>query len=239
MAIIMDGNGRWAEARSKPRHNGHRAGVESVRAAIEGCRKRNISVLTLFAFSSENWSRPKVEVTLLMNLFLASLKKELPNLLKNNIRLTVIGDVSAFSRKLQDSIKLVEAETAENNGLILQIAANYGGRWDVLQACSQLLRQRAQTGDVETPVSETELSNNLSFAELPDPDLFIRTGGERRISNFLLWQLSYTELYFTDILWPDFTDDELEKALQDFAKRQRRYGKTGKQVQKTEQKTSC
>jgi len=225
IAIIMDGNGRWAQAQGKMRHSGHKAGVDAVRSTIESCCRYEIPVLTLFAFSSENWKRPKIEVTLLMNLFLVSLKKELPRLNKNNIRLTVIGDVSAFSKKLQQSIQFVENETAENTGLNLQIAANYGGRWDIAQAFNQLSRDKK-----DATITEDDISSCLSFSTLPDPDLFIRTGGEQRISNFLLWQLSYAELYFTDTLWPDFKETAFDDALNEFSKRQRRFGKTSEQI---------
>jgi undecaprenyl diphosphate synthase len=230
VAIIMDGNGRWAERRGEPRHQGHRAGVRSVRAVVEECARAGVEVLTLFAFSSENWRRPAVEVNLLMDLFFSALHKEVKRLNENNIRLRIIGDRSAFSGKLQRRIAEGEATTAGNSGLILQVAANYGGRWDITQAARRLAEQ-VQAGVLgAADIDEDQLAGQLSFAGLPDPDLFIRTGGERRISNFLLWQCAYAELYFTDTLWPDFDRDALRHAFADFAGRQRRFGRTGAQV---------
>jgi undecaprenyl diphosphate synthase len=188
-------------------------------------------VLTLFAFSSENWQRPKKEVSLIMDLFIRSLKKEARRLNRNDVKLKVIGDRSAFSEKLQQHIKDVESLTADNQGLILQVAANYGGRWDITQAARQLAQQ-VQAGELQPDqIDESRLQAALSFADLPEPDLFIRTGGEKRISNFLLWQCAYTELYFSDILWPDFDSQALDTALADYSNRQRRFGRTGEQVQ--------
>jgi undecaprenyl diphosphate synthase len=231
IAIIMDGNGRWAKKRGLPRYAGHPVGVEAVRKVVEACVERKISVLTLFAFSSENWHRPKKEVSLIMDLFIRSLKKEARRLHRNDVKLKVIGDRSAFSEKLQQHIRDVESLTAENRGLILQVAANYGGRWDITQAARQLAQQ-VQAGELQADqVDETRLQAALSFADLPEPDLFIRTGGEKRISNFLLWQCAYTELYFSDILWPDFDSQALDAALLDYSNRQRRFGRTGEQVQ--------
>jgi undecaprenyl diphosphate synthase len=226
----MDGNGRWAQRRGLPRHAGHPAGVEAVRKVIEHCVQRKIQVLTLFAFSSENWRRPKLEVGLIMDLFIRSLKKEARRLHRNGVRLKVIGDRSAFSEKLQQRIREVETLTVDNQTLVLQVAANYGGRWDMVQAAKKLARD-VQNG-VLTPdeINEELISQGLSFPDQPDPDLFIRTGGEQRLSNFLLWQAAYAELYFTDLLWPDFDGTALDAALERYAGRQRRFGQTGEQV---------
>ena len=230
VAIIMDGNGRWAQRQGKPRHAGHKAGVKSVRSSVEYSVKTGVEVLTLFAFSSENWQRPEMEVKLLMELFIVALNKEVKKLVKNNVRLKVIGDTTAFSEKLQVQIKKAEEITASNDGLLLQVAANYGGRWDITQSC-KILAQKVQNGDI-TPgqVTEEAISQHLSFAGLPDVDLFVRTGGDLRISNFILWQSAYAELYFTPVLWPDFTVDAYQAALDDFARRQRRFGKTAEQI---------
>lgn len=230
VAIIMDGNGRWAERRGQPRHAGHRAGVSAVRATVEECARAGVEVLTLFAFSSENWRRPPVEIKLLMDLFFSALHKEARRLKDNNIQLRVIGDRSAFAAKLQKRIADTEAVTAGNTGLILQVAANYGGRWDITEAARRLAQQ-ARDGILDpADIDEDRLAGELSFAGLPDPDLFIRTGGERRISNFLLWQCAYAELHFTDVLWPDFDQQALLAAFADFAGRQRRFGQTGAQL---------
>jgi len=231
IAIIMDGNGRWARQRMLPRHAGHRAGLKTVRMVVEQCTKHGVEVLTLFAFSSENWSRPRQEVRQLMELFFSALRGEIKRLQKNRVRLRIIGERRAFSESLQQRISETERATAANEGLLLQIAANYGGRWDITQAARRLA-QRVQAGEL-TPdaIDEATLASALTFPDRPDPDLFIRTGGERRISNFLLWQIAYAELYFSDLLWPDFDAAELERALDDFAGRQRRFGKTGEQVE--------
>ena len=232
VAIIMDGNGRWAERQNKPRVAGHRAGVETVRDIVKACGEIGIEVLTLFAFSSENWRRPQKEVGLLMEMFLLALEREVKKLHRNNVQLRVIGDVSAFADKIQQRIKEAEALTRDNSGLVLNIAANYGGKWDISQAVQQLAQQ-VQQGKLEPQDITPELINEkLNLHDLPEPDLFIRTGGEQRISNFLIWQLAYTELYFTPILWPDFARDEFEKALLSFSNRQRRFGRTGEQVEK-------
>lgn len=231
VAIVMDGNGRWAERRGKPRTTGHKAGVESVRKAIEVCAQAGVKVLTLFAFSSENWNRPESEVNLLLELFLVALKQEIRRINKRNVRLRVIGDVSAFPHKLQQRIMDAEQLTADNDGLLLQIAANYGGRWDITQAARRLAR-RVQAGELEADaIDEASMGQAMCFADVADPDLFIRTGGEQRISNFLLWQSAYAELYFTDVLWPDFHELELRAALQEFARRDRRFGHTGAQME--------
>jgi undecaprenyl diphosphate synthase len=231
VAVIMDGNGRWAKRRHLPRFAGHQAGVEAVRGLVRSCGERGIGVLTLFAFSSENWRRPASEVGLLMDLLMKALQREVRELHENNVRLRIIGDREAFSERLQRQIAAAERLTQDNGGLQLVVAVNYGGRWDIVQAARQLAmaveagRLRADEVTVET------LSASLSLHDLPEPDLFIRTGGEQRISNFLLWQLAYTELYFTDILWPDFDSQAFEAALAFFAARQRRFGHTGEQVE--------
>jgi len=226
----MDGNGRWAQRRGLPRHAGHPAGVEAVRKVIEHCVSRKIQVLTLFAFSSENWRRPKNEVGLIMDLFIRSLRKEARRLHRNGVRLKVIGERTAFAEKLQLRIQEVEELTTDNRVLTLQVAANYGGRWDMLQATKKLAEEVRQGVLNPDDIDETAVSRALSFPDLPDPDLFIRTGGEQRLSNFLLWQAAYAELYFTDLLWPDFDANALDAALEVYAGRQRRFGQTGEQV---------
>jgi undecaprenyl diphosphate synthase len=230
VAVIMDGNGRWARRRAMPRHFGHRAGVKAVRAAVEGCARRGVEALTLFAFSSENWARPEEEVTRLMELFVESIEREVDELHGNGIRLRFIGDLSALKAHLRDGIAAAEDRTAANSRMTLYIAISYGGRWDILQAVRRLAA-RVATGEI-TPeaIDERALSRELMLRDAPDPDLFIRTGGEHRISNFLLWNLAYTELYFCDCLWPDFDDAEIERAFRQFAARQRRFGLTGDQV---------
>ena len=225
IAIIMDGNGRWAQQRHLPRFAGHKSGVKSARMAVEVCANLHLDALTLFAFSSENWKRPRTEVDLLMNLFISALREEAASLHENNIRMRVIGDRTAFSDKLQKRIDEVEALTAGNDGMTLSIAANYGGRWDILQAARQAVTDKQG-------IDEEQFLRHLSLSDLPEPDLFIRTGGEQRISNFLLWQLAYTELYFTDTLWPDFDKPRLAAAIRDYAGRQRRFGRTAEQVEK-------
>jgi undecaprenyl diphosphate synthase len=231
IAIIMDGNGRWARGKHLPRHAGHREGVKAVRRTVEACKLKGVEALTLFAFSSENWRRPQQEVGLLMELFLHTLKKEVNRLDRNGVQLRFIGDRSAFPAKLQALMAAAEAQTLHNTELVLTVAANYGGRWDISQAVRRLAGRVAagelQAGDVD----EDALAAELSLADLPEPDLFIRTGGEQRISNYLLWQLAYTELYFTETLWPDFNAQAFEAALHSFAGRQRRFGRTGEQVE--------
>jgi len=231
LAVIMDGNGRWATARGLPRVAGHRKGAEVVRKLVRYCGDLGIQNLTLFAFSSENWQRPVSEVGLLMELFVQMLDREVKSLHKNGIRFRVLGDVSRFPRKIQQRIVAAQQLTTANSRLCLNIAASYGGRWDIAQACRSIA-EMVNTGhlDVEQ-VTETLLASKLSTDGLPDPDLFIRTGGERRISNFLLWQLAYAELYFTDDLWPDFDQQCLLNALQWFSGRQRRFGMTREQRQ--------
>ena len=231
IAIIMDGNGRWAQNRQLPRAAGHQAGVKAVRKIVDFCASQNIEVLTLFAFSSENWRRPKEEVSLLMGLFISTLQSEINKLDRNDIRLRFIGDKAAFSQQLQKKIAEGEQQTQDNNGLNLVIAANYGGRWDMSQALKKI-SESVVAGDIQiSQINETLINNLLSIADLPEPDLFIRTGGEKRISNFLLWQLAYTELYFTSELWPDFDETSLQEAIDDFMRRQRRYGHTGEQIE--------
>ena len=231
VAIIMDGNGRWAERRHMPRFAGHKAGVDAVRRVVEVAGKRGIEVLTLFAFSSENWRRPKKEVGLLMDLFMVALEREVKRLNKNNVRLRIIGNIAGFSEKLQQRIHRAQELTAANTGLILVVAANYGGRWDITQAAKKLAA-RVEAGELRAEDIDAEMmSAEMCISDLPEPDLFIRSGGEMRISNFLLWQLAYCEMYFTDILWPDFNEGVIDDALASFAKRQRRFGRTGKQVE--------
>lgn len=230
IAIIMDGNGRWAEKRFMPRAFGHQAGVKAVRKIVEHCAEQGVEVLTLFAFSSENWRRPKEEVSLLMSLFVETLQREIDTLDKNGICLRFIGDRSAFPAALQEKILEGEAQTKDNKVLTLVIAANYGGHWDMCQAVQKVVDKMA-TGELrKQPISPGLIKEHLSTADLPDPDLFIRTGGEERVSNFLLWQLAYTELYFTTTLWPDFDQNSLDDAINSFKSRQRRFGHTGEQI---------
>ncbi len=234
VAIIMDGNGRWARKRLLPRVAGHRVGLEAVRKTITACVEQGVEVLTLFAFSSENWRRPKEEVGLLMKLFMSALDNEVKKLHKNGVRLRVIGELGAFPPELQQRIADAVALTAENTTLHLNIAANYGGRWDITQAARRLAAQ-VERGEIGSDdIDEERLRQQLCLADLPEPDLFIRTGGEERISNFLLWQLAYTEFYFTDLLWPAFDGAALQSAFDSFAGRQRRFGRTGEQVEEAE-----
>ena len=231
VAIIMDGNGRWAQRRNLPRHAGHPAGVESLKDVVEVGVKRGVKVLTLFAFSSENWQRPKQEVSLIMDLFMRALQREAKRLHRNNVQLRIIGERRAFSDKLQQRISQVEEMTRDNNGMVLQVAANYGGRWDITEATRNIARRVAKGELDPESITEETLSSALSFSDLPDPDLFIRTGGEQRISNFLLWQSAYTEFYFSDLLWPDFRQEAFEQALKEYASRQRRFGLTSEQIE--------
>jgi undecaprenyl diphosphate synthase len=234
IAIIMDGNGRWANARGLPRNAGHRAGVKAVRASIEHCARSGVQALTLFAFSSENWKRPQEEVGLLMTLFLEALDREVAELDKNEIRVCFIGDRALLSKALQERIRLAEERTAKNTRLTVVVAVAYGGRWDVVQAARQLADECVAGRLNSTAIDEAALERHLSLSginiEMPDPDLFIRTGGEQRISNFLLWNLAYTELYFTPVLWPDFDAKELDRAIEFFGGRERRFGMTSAQV---------
>lgn len=227
VAVIMDGNGRWARKRFLPRVAGHKRGVETVRSLVKKCAELDVKFLTIFAFSSENWRRPDEEVTFLMGLFMEALKREVVKLHENNIRLILIGDRSKFNKALVNQIEASEQLTSKNTGLTLTVAANYGGRWDVMQAMNQMqLAAPAKAGKFK----EKDLNKYLSMHYAPEPDLFIRTGGETRISNFLLWQLAYTELYFTDVLWPDFNDQAFEEALASYQQRERRFGRTSEQV---------
>jgi undecaprenyl diphosphate synthase len=225
VAIIMDGNGRWAKKRFLPRVGGHRRGVEAVREVVKACIEEGIEYLTLFAFSSENWRRPPEEVSFLMQLFLRSLEQEVGKLHANGIRFKVVGDLSPFDPTIVELIRRGEELTAGNTRLTLTVAANYGGRWDILQAA-----ERCRQEDAAAPITEERLSRFLSMSYAPEPDLFIRTGGEQRVSNFLLWQLAYTELYFTDALWPDFGAGALGEALNSFRRRERRFGRTSEQL---------
>lgn len=226
IAIIMDGNGRWAKKRLLPRISGHRRGLETVKMVITQCQKLNIPFLTLFAFSTENWLRPTQEVDFLMSLFQDSIKKESSSLIKNNIRFKLIGDRKPFPKKLIDKIKELESLSEENTGLTLSVAINYGGRWDIVNAVNEYRKKN----HFKKPFTQKNLIQNLSLNFAPDPDLLIRTGGEKRISNFLIWQFSYTELYFTETLWPDFNEKAFTSALIEFQKRERRYGKTSEQL---------
>lgn len=227
IAIIMDGNGRWAQSRFMPRISGHKQGVEAVRGVIKACMERGVAFLTLFAFSSENWRRPNEEITSLMQLFLTALEQEIAKLHENGIRFKVIGDLSRFDTKIIESIQVGEQLTARNTQLTFTIAANYGGRWDIMQAVRKMM---AQAPSLPSHIQEENLSQYLALSYAPEPDLFIRTGGEYRISNFLLWQLAYTELYFTNTLWPDFDERELELAIQSYQQRERRFGRTSEQL---------
>lgn len=227
IAIIMDGNGRWAKKRHFPRVMGHKRGVETVREMVKSCIERGVEYLTLFAFSSENWRRPKEEVSFLMQLFVLALEKEARKLHQNGVRLKVIGDLSRFEPHLVDLVRNSETLTANNSKLTLTIAANYGGRWDIMQAMQAMLKARPE---LVNGFEEVDLQPYLSMPYAPEPDLFIRTGGEQRISNFLLWQLAYTELYFTNELWPDFNAAELDKAIDSYQQRERRFGRTSDQL---------
>lgn len=230
VAIVMDGNGRWAHARLLPRTAGHAKGVQSVRRAVETCGAAGVKYLTLFAFSSENWRRPADEVSLLMRLFVQALEREVARLQEQGVRLHVVGDLSAFEPKLQELIAQAQEKTAHNDKLHLTIAANYGGRWDILQATRALLRDRPELAADPSGLDESSLAPYLSMAWAPEPDLFIRTGGEQRISNFLIWQMAYTELYFTECYWPDFGEEELHKSFEWYRTRERRFGRTSAQV---------
>ena len=225
VAVIMDGNGRWAKKRFLPRVGGHRRGVEAVREVVKACGDRGVEYLTLFAFSSENWRRPAEEVTFLMQLFLRSLEQEVEKLHANSIRFKVIGDLTAFDPRIVEHIRRGEELTRNNTRLTLTVAANYGGRWDILQAAD-----RCREEDPSAPITEERLSRFLSMSYAPEPDLFIRTGGEQRVSNFLLWQLAYTEFYFTDAFWPDFGAQALDEAIASYRRRERRFGRTSEQL---------
>jgi undecaprenyl diphosphate synthase len=227
LAIIMDGNGRWAKKRFMPRFSGHAKGVDVVRDVVRACLERGVGYLTLFAFSSENWRRPQEEVSLLMQLFVKALEQEVEKLDRNGVRLRIVGDLSRFDPRLRDLIRAGERSTAHNDRLHLTIAANYGGRWDIMQAVNAMQRAHPER---QADWADADLEPHLAMAYAPEPDLFIRTGGEQRISNFLLWQLAYTELYFTDALWPEFDADEFARAIASYGRRERRFGRTGDQL---------
>jgi undecaprenyl diphosphate synthase len=230
VAIIMDGNGRWAKGRRLPRIAGHRRGVEAVRASVKACAERGVEYLTLFAFSSENWRRPAEEVALLMQLFQMALSSEVEKLHRNGVRLRVVGDLSRFDPNIRRLVEQGERLTADNRRLTLTVAANYGGRWDIAQAFNKLIAER--NGKIDT-FDEAMLTPHLAMSYAPEPDLFIRTGGEQRVSNFLLWQLAYTELYFTEKLWPDFDAAALDEAIASFRTRERRFGRTSEQLEQS------
>ena len=223
IAIIMDGNGRWAQKRHMPRTVGHAKGAAGVRELVEFCAHKGVKYLTLFAFSTENWSRPEEEVSALMGLFLQYLEKELKNLSQEGVRLQVIGDVTGFTQELQDRIAEAVNATAGNDGIVLTVAANYGGQWDIVQAVQRWQAEHPQADARD--ITQAQLEKYLSTAHMPDPDLLIRTGGEQRISNFLLWQVAYAELYFTEVLWPEFDTNQLALALDWYRTRQRRFGR--------------
>ncbi|MDN3682712.1 isoprenyl transferase [Vibrio tapetis subsp. quintayensis] len=230
IAIIMDGNGRWAKAQGKPRVFGHKAGVSAVRKTISAGTRLGIKAITLFAFSSENWRRPEDEVNLLMELFITVLSKEVKRLHKNNLQLRIIGDTTRFSSRLQKKIAEAEALTGNNTGMVLNVAANYGGKWDIAQAVKKIAAEAA-TGDlIVDDIDEDLITSYLAMADIPEVDLMIRTSGERRISNFILWQMAYAEMYFTEQYWPDFNEDSLAEAVAWFVSRERRFGCTGEQI---------
>jgi undecaprenyl diphosphate synthase len=232
IAIIMDGNGRWAKQRMLPRAAGHKRGVEIVREVVKACVARGVEYLTLFAFSSENWRRPEEEVSMLKGLFIMALEREAAKLHRNGIRLRVVGELAPFGRKITDLVERAENLTQANNKMTLTIAANYGGRWDLLQAMHRLIESRPEQHGAFT---EEQLAGCLAMAYAPEPDLFIRTGGEQRISNFLLWQLAYSEFYFTDTLWPDFGAAALDEAIASYQQRERRFGRTSEQLERAGQ----
>jgi len=230
IVMIMDGNGRWAQQRKLPRAAGHRAGVKTLRRIVEHCAERRIGCLTVFAFSSENWQRPPQEVQLLLELFISSLDEQVDDLYEHGVRLAFIGERGAFPATLRHAIARAEEKTAGNRGLHLNVAANYGGRWDITHACRRLVDEACR-GELEAgDIDESLFASHLCLAGQPDPDLFIRTGGEQRISNYLLWQCAYAELFFTETLWPDFDPAALDEALEWYAGRQRRFGRTGEQL---------
>lgn len=230
ICVIMDGNGRWAKKRFMPRFAGHKAGLGALRKIVGSCVEQDIQVLTIFAFSSENWRRPKKEVNLLMELFASALTREVKKLHESNIQLRIVGDLSAFSDTINHLIDAALLLTKDNTGLVLNIAANYGGRWDIMQASQQMAYAVQENKLKPEDINESTIEHYLSLKDLPEPDLFIRTGGEKRISNFILWQLAYCEFYFTDVLWPDFDKNTFLKAIESFHSRQRRFGRTGDQL---------
>ena len=230
----MDGNGRWARAQGKARHTGHRAGVKSVRATVEAAAESGVGYLTLFAFSSENWGRPEEEVSRLMSLFVEALRREVAELHRNNVRLRFVGALEQLSEGLQKKMADAEKKTANNSGLFLNVAVAFGGRWDIVTAAQDLAR-KVRSGELAaSAIDDDVFAAGLQLGDIPDPDLLIRTGGEQRISNFLLWNLAYAELWFTDVLWPEFGKAEFDEALAYFAGKQRRYGHTGEQVEAAE-----
>ena len=230
IAIVMDGNGRWAERRNRPRTLGHQAGLKALKRIVEHCGRREIPELTIFAFSSENWNRPKNEVKRLMDLFLKTLDKETKGLHDNGVKLSFIGDLSVFSTELQQSIEKTMSQTLHNERMRLNVAVNYGGRWDITQAAKSVAEACLRGEMKSEDINESSLASHLMLSDRCDPDLFIRTGGEMRISNFLLWQSAYTEFHFSPILWPDFSPDALDAALDDYMSRERRFGRTSDQV---------
>lgn len=230
IAIIMDGNGRWATQRRLPRVVGHERGVSALRGVVEASMRRGVKYLTVFAFSSENWRRPEEEVSFLMGLFIKALEREVRELKNNGVRLRIVGDLSAFNEKLRKAIAKAESATADNEAFHLTVAANYGGRWDILQGIKKMLKADPGLANADAPISEEALSAHLAMSFAPEPDLFIRTGGEERISNFMLWQLAYTEFYFTDCFWPEFNEEQLDLAIASYRTRERRFGRTSAQV---------
>ena len=238
IAIVMDGNGRWAEQHNRPRTAGHQAGLKALRRIVAHCGKRGVPELTVFAFSSENWGRPRKEVSRLMDLFMRALDKEVTELHENAIQLVFIGDLTIFAPELRERIHRAVELTHANTRMKLNVAVNYGGRWDIIQA-ARSLAQMAVSGDLDPEsIDESMFGQHLMLADRPDPDLFIRTGGEMRISNFLLWQCAYTEFYFSPRLWPDFSPACLDQAIEDFVSRERRFGRTGKQVRRSNERVS-
>jgi undecaprenyl diphosphate synthase len=230
VAIIMDGNGRWATARHLPRMAGHERGVAALRKIVQACGEQGVEALTVFAFSSENWRRPEEEVSFLMGLFLMALEREVKALKEARVQLRVVGDLSAFSQKLRKAIDRAVSQTADNKGLVLSVAVNYGGRWDLLSAFQKLMTDQPELAQSPASITEDKLRPYLCLSDLPEPDLFIRTGGEQRVSNFMLWQLAYTELYFADTLWPDFDEQALALAFASYQTRERRFGRTSAQL---------
>lgn len=235
VAIIMDGNNRWAKQQGLQGVEGHRQGAKTVRKTVENCVRAGVKVLTVYAFSSENWRRPEHEVNALMNLFLQALAEEVPDLNDNGIRLTFIGDLSAFEPKLRQNMVEAMELTAANQRMTFAVAVNYGGQWDIANACQQLAKEVEQGALTSQQITPERVQQYISLGDLPPPDLCIRTGGEQRISNFLLWQIAYSELYFTETYWPDFDRAELEKAFADYRGRQRRFGRTSQQVEASQQ----
>jgi undecaprenyl diphosphate synthase len=230
IAMIMDGNGRWATKRHLPRVVGHERGVKALRRVVEACGTAGVKYLTVFAFSSENWRRPEEEVSFLMGLFLKALEREVREMRDNGVRLRIVGDLSAFNGRLRDMIAHAQEETAHNNQFHLTVAANYGGRWDILQATRKMLDARPELAQPGTLITEDMLTPYLSMSFAPEPDLFVRTGGEQRVSNFLLWQMAYTEFYFTDCFWPEFDHTQFNLAIESYRQRERRFGRTSAQV---------